>query len=118
MQHYGQVRRIYATAKGIFLGLGIVGSLLMTVFCRQLAAFWNQPDAWAAIGFLGPCVLLICIMSTFRGYFQGQGNMLPTSVSEVIEAVCKLVIGIAAAVIIYRHRGNISRLLKGTENRF
>ena len=56
---YGQVRRIYATARGIFLGLGLVGGVLMTVFCRQLAAFQNQPDAWAAIGCLGPCALLI-----------------------------------------------------------
>ena len=76
--HYNQVRRIFSTARTIFLALGITGSLLMTLFCRQLAAFQNQPDAWAAIGTLGPCVLLICVMSTFRGFFQGQSNMLPT----------------------------------------
>ena len=98
--HYNQVRRIYSTARGIFLTLGIAGSLLMTVFCRQLAEFQNQPDAWAAIGCLGPCVLLICVMSTFRGFFQGQSNMLPTSVSQVIEAIVKLFVGMAAAVAI------------------
>ena len=102
LEHYGQVRRIYATARGIFLGLGITGSLLMTLFCRQLAAFQNQPDAWFAIGCLGPCVLLICIMSTFRGFFQGQGNMLPTSISQVLEAVTKLIVGIAAALILLK----------------
>ena len=74
LQHYNQVRRIYATARNLFLGLGVVGSLLMTLFCRPLARFQNQPDAWAAIGFLGPCVLLICVISTFRGFFQGQGT--------------------------------------------
>ena len=98
--HYNQVRRIYSTARGIFLTLGIAGSLLMTMFCRQLADFQNQPDAWAAIGCLGPCVLLICVMSTFRGFFQGQSNMLPTSVSQVIEAIVKLFVGMAAAVAI------------------
>ena len=98
--HYNQVRRIFSTARALFLGLGITGSLLMTVFCRQLAAFQNQPDAWAAIGALGPCVLLICIMSTFRGFFQGQSNMLPTSVSQVIEAVVKLIVGMGAAVVL------------------
>lgn len=96
--HYAQVRRIYATARGIFLGLGISGSLLMTLFCRQLAQFQNQPDAWAAIGCLGPCVLLVCIMSTYRGFFQGQSNMLPTSISQVVEAIVKLIVGIAAAI--------------------
>ena len=108
LKHYNQVRRVYSTARGIFLGLGIAGTLLMTLFCRQLAAFQNQPDAWAAIGFLGPCVLLICIMSTFRGFFQGQSNMLPTSISQVIEAVVKLIVGIAAAWILLKSTGSVS----------
>ena len=98
LENYNQVRQIYSTARRIFLILGASGSILMTVFCRQLAAFWNQPDAWAAIGFLGPCVLLICIMSTFRGYFQGQSNMLPTAVSQVLEVITKLIVGMAAAL--------------------
>ena len=100
--HTNRIRRIYATARAIFLSLGIAGSLLMTLFCRQLAAFQNQPDAWAAIGALGPCVLLICIMSTFRGFFQGQGNMLPTSVSQVLEAIVKLVVGMLAALLLLK----------------
>lgn len=99
LEHYSQVRQVYKTARIIFLSIGITGSLLMTIFCRQLAVFQNQPNAWAAIGFLGPCVLLICIMSTYRGYFQGQGNMLPTSVSQVLEAVVKLLVGMIAALL-------------------
>jgi len=106
--HYNQVRRVYATARGIFLALGISGSFLMTVFCRQLAAFQEQPDAWAAIGCLGPCVLLICIMSTFRGFFQGQSNMLPTSISQVIEAIVKLIVGIAAAYLLLKTTGSVA----------
>ena len=98
--HYKQVRKIYTVSRTIFLTLGLVGALLMTVFCRQLAAFQEQPDAWAAIGTLGPCCFLICLMSTYRGFFQGQSNMKPTSVSQVLEALCKLIVGIAAAVLL------------------
>jgi len=108
LSHYNQVRRVYRTARGIFLGLGITGSLLMTVFCRQLAQFQNQPDAWAAIGFLGPCVLLICVMSTFRGFFQGQGNMLPTSISQVLEAVVKLIVGMLAALLLLKATDSVA----------
>ena len=107
LKHYNQVRRIYNTARGIFLALGITGSLLMTLFCRQLAVFQNQPDAWAAIGCLGPCVLLICIMSTYRGFFQGQSNMLPTSISQVLEAVVKLVVGMVAALALLKLTNSI-----------
>lgn len=105
--NYSQVRQIYSTARRIFLILGVSGSFLMTVFCRQLAAFWNQPDAWAAIGFLGPCVLLICVMSAYRGYFQGQSNMLPTAVSQVIEVVVKLVVGMAAALLLLKSTASV-----------
>lgn len=108
LDHYGQVRQVYATAKRIFLLLGIVGSVLMTAFCRPLARFWNQPDAWAAIGFLGPCVLLICIMSAYRGFFQGQSNMIPTAVSQVLEVVTKLIVGMVAAVAFLKATADIS----------
>ena len=105
--HYRQVRKIYTVSKTIFLTLGLIGALLMTLFCRQLAEFQKQPDAWAAIGTLGPCCFLICLMSTYRGFFQGQSNMSPTSVSQVLEAVCKLVVGIAAALLIKTYLDSI-----------
>ncbi len=108
LRHSNQVRRIYNTARGIFLGLGITGTLLMTLFCRQLAQFQNQPDAWAAIGCLGPCVLLICVMSTYRGFFQGQSNMLPTSISQVLEAVVKLLVGMAAALLLMKLTSSVA----------
>ena len=108
LDRHNQVRRIYTTARAIFLTLGISGSLLMTLFCRELAAFQNQPDAWAAIGCLGPCMLFICIMSAFRGFFQGQSNMLPTSVSQVIEAVVKLIVGIGLALLILNATQSVS----------
>ena len=97
--HYRQVRRIYTVSRSIFLTLGLIGAGLMTGFCRQLAAFQEQPDAWAAIAALGPSCFLICLMSTYRGFFQGQSNMMPTSVSQVIEAITKLVVGISAALL-------------------
>ena len=103
--HYRQMRKIYTVSRSIFLILGIAGALLMTVFCRQLAQFQEQPDAWAAIGTLGPCCLFICLMSTYRGFFQGQSNMKPTSVSQVMEAIVKLVIGLGAAILLVHFTG-------------
>ena len=106
--HYNQVRQVYKTARNIFLILGALSSLLMTVFCRQLAEFMQQPDAWFAIGCLGPCALLVCLLSAYRGFFQGQGNMIPTSVSEVLEAFFKLVIGVATAIVLLRLTQSVS----------
>ena len=104
---YNQVRRTYATARAIFLGLGITGSLLMVVFCKQLAQFQEQPDAWACIACLGPATLLICMMATFRGFFQGQSNMLPTATSQMLEAVVKLIVGMVAAIAVLKLTNSI-----------
>lgn len=106
--NYNQVRRVYATARGIFLGLGVVSTALMMGFSHQLAAFQKQPDAWAAIFCLGPCALLMCVMSTYRGFFQGQGDMRPTSNSQILEAGFKLVIGLALAYVVMRATNSIA----------
>ena len=106
--NYNQVRRVYATARGIFLGLGIASSLLMMGFAHQLAAFQKQPDAWFAIFCLGPCALLMCVMSTYRGFFQGQGDMRPTSSSQILEAFIKLVVGLALAFFLMKTTNSVA----------
>jgi len=106
--NYNQVRRIYATARGIFLGLGAVSTALMMLFSHQLAAFQKQPDAWASIFCLGPCALLMCVMSTYRGFFQGQGNMRPTSNSQILEAVFKLVVGLSLAYAVMKVTNSVA----------
>lgn len=108
LNNHLQIRRIYRTAQGIFIVLGTCGALLMTVFCRELAQFQEQPDAWAAIACLGPSCLLVGLMSSFRGFFQGQGNMIPTSTSQVIEATCKLVVGLGAAALLLNLTNQVS----------
>ena len=102
-----QIRRVYNSARALFFGIGAVSTLLMMLFCRQLAAALEQPDAWFAIVCLGPCAFLMGIISTYRGFFQGQGNMIPTSVSQVLEAICKLIVGLLAAVLLLHFSGSI-----------
>ena len=98
--NYRQVRKIYTVCRTIFLTLGLISALLMGGFAGVLADFMGQPNAKASIAILAPASFLICLMSTYRGFFQGQSNMAPTSVSQVLEAAVKLIVGIAAAVLI------------------
>lgn len=108
LRNYNQVRRIYKVCKIIFLGLGLASTLIMVFGCRFLANLLNQPDAWPAILCLGPCALLMGFMSTYRGFFQGQGNMRPTSNSQMIEAVFKLIVGLAVAFSIMHFTKNVA----------
>ena len=92
-----QIRQIYRTSLLVFLTIGVVGFVGMAGLCKQLAALMSQEQSWFAILCLSPAVLFICLIAAERGFFQGQSNMVPTSVSQIFEAVCKLVLGLGAA---------------------
>lgn len=102
-----QIQQIYKTALAVFMILGVVGSGGMLLLCKQLAEWMEQPNAWFAILCLSPALLFIGIISAQRGYFQGQGNMTPTSVSQIFESLSKLFIGLGAAYLVMKLTGSI-----------
>lgn len=105
--NHAQIKRIYKASLYVFLTIGIVGSGGMLLLCRQLASFMNSPNSWASIAALAPAVLFVCIISSYRGFFQGQSNMTPTSVSQVFEALCKLFIGLGAAWLVMKRTDDV-----------
>ena len=112
--NHAQIRRIYKTALYVFLTIGILGSLGMLVFCRQLSVMVTTNDnSWAAIAALAPCVLLICLVSAYRGFFQGQSNMTPTSVSQIFEAVARLIVGLGLAWLVMKLTGEAAVRAQG-----
>ena len=92
-----QKRKIFSTSVWLFFILGLVGSLLMFFGAEQLAAFEENPMAAQAIRALAPAVFCVCLLACMRGYTQGQGNMKPTAISQVLEALCKVCIGLPLA---------------------
>lgn len=95
-------RRIFRVALGLFFLLGLAGSLIMFFGTGPLSELMNNTLAFAAIRALSPAVICVCLMSAMRGYTQGQGNMTPTAISQIIEALCKLVVGLTLAVVLLR----------------
>ena len=92
-----QRRKIFSTSVWLFFILGLAGSLLMFFGAEQLAAFEENPMAAQAIRALAPAVFCVCLLACMRGYTQGQGNMKPTAISQVLEALCKVCIGLPLA---------------------
>ena len=90
-------RRIFHVALALFLALGLVGSGVMLTFPRQLSGLLHNELAAPSIRVLAPALLAVCLLSAIRGYTQGQGQMLPTAVSQVLEALLKLGIGLPLA---------------------
>ncbi len=92
-----QVKRIFTVAKVTFLVLGLAGGAIMFFFPKQLAG--SNPDAALSIQALAPSLLFVCLISAYRGYAQGFSNMIPTSVSQIIEGLCKLAFGLTLALL-------------------
>ena len=98
-------RRIFHVALALFLALGLVGSSVMLTFPRQLAGLLHNELAAPSIRVLAPALLAVCLLSAIRGYTQGQGQMLPTAVSQVMESAGKLVVGLGLTWYLLTVRG-------------
>ena len=83
--------------------MGIFSFICMSVFSQFVAThIIENPKAVYCVLALAPAVLCTCCCSAFRGYAQGHMNMVPTGVSQIIEALCKLFLGLSLAVIVLR----------------
>ena len=94
---YNQSRKLLRLSLLLFTAIGAVGTAIMFCFTTQLADLMNNSLAYAPIKALSFSVVCVCMMSAFRGYTQGSENMVPSAISQVIEAVFKLVVGLALA---------------------
>ncbi len=92
-----QIQKIFRISLIAFCTLGVISMLIMLIFPRQLADLMNNSHSYYCILALAPAMFFICPLSALRGYFQGHSQMTPTAVSQIIEALCKLVIGLALA---------------------
>ena len=92
-----EISRILRVVLTAFSIVGLIGSLLLFFGAETFAEMVRNPSAKEAIMAVAPAIFFVCIMATFRGYFQGQSNMVPTSISQIIEALCKLIIGLGLA---------------------
>jgi len=92
-----QKQRIFRVALLAFLVMGIVSFVVMWFGGDALAVMMKNPMAAMGIKTLAPAVVCVGCLSAFRGYAQGHMNMVPTTISQIIEALCKLFIGLALA---------------------
>lgn len=105
LKKYKDARRVLNISKKAFLFTGIIGFFLMLVVSYPFVILTEQKlKALPAIISIAPSILFCCVMSSYRGYYEGLRNMRPTAVSQVIEAFAKLVFGLLAALIV-KHLG-------------
>lgn len=95
---YKNVRRIFNGAMFYVLVVGGIAALF-TYFAAPLLVTENTVPA---LRILAPTVFISGFLSVYRGYFQAYGNMVPTSVSQIVEQIFNAIFSIGAAVLFIR----------------
>lgn len=94
-----EISKIFKVSYTLFFIIGLIGSLMMTVFSKEYSAYVHLNGLHYSIIAISTTLFFMCITSAYRGYFQGLKNMKPTAVSQVIGASGKLFVGLIVAAI-------------------
>ena len=98
-----QEEKTFRVALVTFTLIGVLFSFVLFMFPGWLAAnYLENPDAAMSIRAMAPAILLVCLVSAYRGYCQGNGNMIPTTVDEVLEVLFKVIFGLILAAMLIR----------------
>ena len=97
MGNYRDAVKTFKIARFLLLILGLIMSLLMLILAVPLANMTNSDTARLAIMCLAPTILITSVLSAYRGYFQGRGNMTPTAVSQVLEQIANTIFSLVFA---------------------
>ena len=89
----------FRVALTMLLSVGGLFSVLMLLTNGLLVSMVGVEESSAGFYAIAPCVMIVCILSAFRGLMQGQQNMVPTAVSQVVEQVGRVVISLPLAAL-------------------
>lgn len=92
---YRNVRQIY---RGAMLYMLVVGGIA-SLFTYVCAPYLVTDNTVLSLRILAPTVFISGFASVYRGYFQAYGNMVPTSVSQIIEQIMNAIVSITAALL-------------------
>ncbi len=107
----GDTDMVYALKRGasrVMLIVGVVGMVAMLLLAVPYSRYVaNAPKSIYTILVLAPSILFSSMAASYRGYYEGFMNMVPTSVSQTLEALVKMIFGLVfsriAMVYLYEH---------------
>ena len=95
--------RVFWAGTLLFGSIGLVLMGVLIVGADAIANYSEHSEAALAIRLVAPCLPLVCVSSSLRGYFQGHRIMLPTAVYHLFESGFKMIVGLSAAYYAVSH---------------
>lgn len=96
--HYGAYR-IFRISLRLLTLLGIVTSIILLAGSGLISKLQGNPKSIYGLMAISPALFFVSVMSAYRGYFQGMHMMTPTALSQIIEQLGKLIIGLTLAAL-------------------
>ena len=104
VKEYNNVNRIFLCSLVFATGAGLLMTGILYFGADVIAKYlFATPNMAYPLRTLAPTVLVFSIMGVLRGLFQGQGTMIPTSISQIIEQIINAIVSVALpAFIMYK----------------
>ena len=97
LNNYEGAYQVYKISRwGLFL-IGLVSSVFVLIFARNLVTFLGFPGSYYSMIALVPALFAVPLLSAYRGFFQGTQNMGPIALSQLIEQVFRVAVGLYLA---------------------
>lgn len=93
---YNEQKLLRASLYISFL-LSLVFTIITLIISSPVAEIQGNINARLGYVAIAPAIIISSIIATLRGYFQGVENMVPTTVSMIVEQVVKLSFGLILA---------------------
>ncbi len=99
---YRDIFRFRKSALMLGGAVGLAGTAIIFIISVPFAYYVaNSPSSLPAILIIAPAVFSCSVTAVYRGYCEGLSDMLPTAVSQIIEAAVKAGIGIGLSYYVY-----------------
>ena len=109
---YKNAKRIYNCSMLFACFTGGI-TCLIVFFCADfLAGLIKLPKSAIALRILAPTLLVVAIMGVMRGFFQGNGSMVPTAASQLVEQIINAIVSVVAAKFLFDYGLGVSGLLR------
>lgn len=103
--HYGEAHKVYRISFGLMGAIGMLSFIVLFIFAPQIANLVNNPQAALAMRAIAPSLIFVPAMAALRGYFQGMQNMRPTAVSQIVEQLFRVIVGLSLAYVLFNMTG-------------